>query len=357
MGLPTLNQALHLIVCKKWLDPSSAAVSNITTAGDVLLIKNADGNARFIYKDNDDTLKSSNLLNADIFAAVEAYRKGDMRGSNAQTKVDKKYVVIGCNDATLASDDVAAVHLNLKNYLVIGDGNNYIKDGYAQLHINIARNEVIIRLAKSLTDNMKRDGNLGIKISVGTVTEDSAGNVTAIASTVITDTVLKTSTLDSLITNYGSNAGNLKLIVEETMLDWDLGRLYFQRPDFDAYTNTIDVVSGGVVNSDYQWASIKVFVSHAGVSNGYKYADLEYFCKAERGNYWRLVGFPYNTTTQPLVDPTIEYQSLTFDLSYRGDAEDIQKSPKQLVLIAPASGAGAISMDSIISDIETLMGW
>lgn len=380
---PVLNQAIDMLVVKSWKGVSDGSGTDyrgsLTTAGDACFVYNAATlEGRFVFKDND-TVKSSPLLTkADIFSVIDSYRKGDQLPGvtpTSLTKFAKKIVAVSVNpdDTTnnvFTSIDTASLNLNIRNYLVIGQDNTYLKQGYAQLHDGITPQEVLVRVAKSLVDNLKRDTNLGIKVSIGTL-NTSTGVIT---TTVSTDTLAKNK-LDVLVLNVNGSSNppslapntsvaNLAatdlILIEETMLDWDLGKYNFERPDFEvSYTPiTVGGVSG-LVQDDYEWATIENYsFKNIGAPNGYAYADLEYFVQGMRGNSLRKDWFPYSTYTQPLIDPTQEYESLVIDYSYRGDAEDVQKSPANLYVVAKAPSGGASStIDTIITALETAFGY
>lgn len=349
---PSLNQALHMIVSKSWKGAKNSdydVKANLTTAGDVCFIYNSDNKeGRFVYRDND-TIKAGPLLSkTNIFNVLEAYRQ-DPKGTSGTvlTKYHKKVSAISFDTTmpdTIESNDVASITVAIQNYLVTGDENTYLKQGFCQLSTTITKPQILVTLAKSLVDNLKRDEGLGIEVCVGTVT--AAGAVTP----KVTFDQLKTLKLSQLLALTGVTK-TMSVIISETNTEWELGKFNFERPQFDVYYGTIKWGTTLPVE-DYQWATVTNYqVENAGVVNGYAYADLEYFCQAMRGNMMRKKYFPYSNFTQPLIDPTLEYESVIFDYSYQGDAEDIQKSPAQLYVVTTKGGIA-----TIVSAIETALG-
>ena len=62
-------------------------------------------------------------------------------------------------------------------------------------------------------------------------------------------------------------------------------------------------------------------------------AEIEYASQAQRGDFWGKGGYPYTFHADGLADPTKEYDVAVIDVAYRGDAEDVQYSPKQLYVV------------------------
>lgn len=349
---PNLNQALHMIVAKSWKGVKNDdydVKAGLTTAGDVCFIVNPDTKqGRFVFRDND-TIKSSPLLSkADIFSVLDAYRTSP-NGANGTvlTKYHKKVSALSFKDTvpdTIDSTDVATINLSIKNYLVIGDENTYLKQGFCQLTPTITKPQILVTLAKSLVDNLRRDEGLGIEVCVGSVS--SAGAVT----TKISFDQLKTLKLSELLKLTGVTK-TMSVVISESQAEWELGKYNFERPQFDVHYGTIEWGTISKV-ADYEWADIDNYqIENAGVVNGYAYADLEYFCQAMRGNMLRKKYFPYSNFTQPLIDPTCEYESVVFDYHYEGDAEDVQHSPAQLYVVALKG-----NLTAIVTAIETALG-
>ena len=105
-------------------------------------------------------------------------------------------------------------------------------------------------------------------------------------------------------------------------------------PDFKIETNLV-VVEG----EETAWAAQTVAESTtAVVTSGYKVADMEYFAMGERGDQYRMAGYPDVIETEYLVDPTKEYDVLVVHYAYKGTNDTSYNSEKDLI-IAGAKGA------------------
>lgn len=361
MAIPNVNQHYDLIVAKTWNGVKTdkadiaAATANV---GDVIFFANGNGEGRFIYRDND-TLKSSVLFNTDIFSSYKKHT----RVRTTDTKYQRKTVIIEPKDgifngsavtSTALSTDVASVILTFRNFLVTGDYNTLIKDGYVQLNRSMTKGEALFNIAKSLVKSMKRDKNLGVCIYLGTKTKDASNNTTG-ATVKVTHAQIDAAKTASDVTLTGVDC----VAIQETEMKWDLGRFYFERPNFEVSTNLIEA---GQVGDTFEqaWAvdvTNNTVYDKQGLPNGRMVAEIEYASQAQRGDFLGKNGYPYNFHADGLVNPNCEYDIVVFDVAYRGDAEDVQYSPKQLFLVKEkTSGEGGDTpLTPIMTAINTYL--
>lgn len=364
IGNPVLNQSLGLITVKTWkgVKTSGDTAAALTNVGDVAFIHNPVTNeGRFLYRDND-CIKASELLSKDIIHhAISKWRENPTaaNGTTNLTKMGKKIITIDINSAMLQSnnvknsEDVASVYLQIRNWFMIGLDNRAIKHGYAQLHTGRSRKEVILSVAKSLVDSIKREQNWGIKIHVGTVNAS-----TGVITTHVTHDQLAAKKYATLKADYidGGSAtitNSSVVVIEETACEWELGKYAFERPDFSVTQQTVNAND----LSDQRFFTIedKQYLN-TGIANGRLYAELEYWTMGWKGNQTRKNFFPYNNYTPGIVDPTKEYEAVVIDSYFQGPAEDVQRSPKTLYVIAekPQSGTGIV--ETLTNDVLIALG-
>lgn len=89
------------------------------------------------------------------------------------------------------------------------------------------------------------------------------------------------------------------------------------------------------------------------VPNGYKMAELEWFCMGERADQYRTIGYPNNINTQYMVDPTAMYVALEIDCHYEGNSENSMKSPKHITYVY--KNTDGIAGNAIASAISTFI--
>ena len=73
---------------------------------------------------------------------------------------------------------------------------------------------------------------------------------------------------------------------------------------------------------------------------GQKIADLEWFAMGERGDQYRLVGWPNVIPTKYMVDPSKDYDIIDIHYYWVGPNEQAQKSEKDIQIAVPVDADG-----------------
>lgn len=76
------------------------------------------------------------------------------------------------------------------------------------------------------------------------------------------------------------------------------------------------------------------------LAEGQKIADLEWFAMGERGDQYRLVGWPNVIPTKYMVNPEKNYDVITIHYHFKGDNESVQMSEKDIQIACPVGDAG-----------------
>jgi hypothetical protein len=71
--------------------------------------------------------------------------------------------------------------------------------------------------------------------------------------------------------------------------------------------------------------------------SGYKLAELEYFCMGERGDQYRMMGYPNHIVTNYSIVPTENYDVIDVMYYYTDNKEGVQRSEKVMTLAVPTS--------------------
>lgn len=159
-----------------------------------------------------------------------------------------------------------------------------------------------------------------------------------------------------------------KLILLEKAQPWVLGKKEAMPLQYTlTFTSSeiYSVVNG--VNRYYQipWCTSETKVTDTTVltytGNGQMLADLEWFCMGERGDDYRMMGYPNNIDTKYLIDPSKEYNVIDFDFKYVGSGVDNQESVKHMTLVfnytdGVATNAQYTLTNTFIGDLETATG-
>jgi len=88
------------------------------------------------------------------------------------------------------------------------------------------------------------------------------------------------------------------------------------------------------------------------VPNGYKIADLEYFCMGERGDQYRGMGWPNIIPTHYMCNPTkdTEYNILEIHYAFTDDGASSYNSEKDITIAAEDAGV----INGIIAAIKAI---
>lgn len=138
------------------------------------------------------------------------------------------------------------------------------------------------------------------------------------------------------------------LIVEEAPQEWILGTFPQVPVNFTLMPDSI------VVNGDDRiWGLVEKQASTNSIPDGHKIADLEYFCMGERGDVYRMMGFPNVIRTKYLVDPDLKYNTIDIHYAYVGPNEAVQKSEKDITIVVPKVDADNQASNKLTNDIIT----
>lgn len=112
--------------------------------------------------------------------------------------------------------------------------------------------------------------------------------------------------------------------------------------DFDVYANV--VLDEG---EDVQWATITKLAG-ATVKDGYAVSEMEYFALGERGDQYRMMGWPDVIETEYKVDHKAEYDVLNVHFGYKGANQNSHISEKDLVVVAPKGSETLVELASAL---------
>lgn len=224
------------------------------------------------------------------------------------------------------------LRIAFRNYIGLSEEDQYFKYGMIHTYAGMTASDFYKTLVLSLVKNFSREeeGLLKFYLETGGT---NAGTVAGTPTEVTKDT--KESTLTGTYTG---------IVIEEAPQEWILGVMEQTPVNFTLQPSTI------TVNGDDRiWGTVKQVASTSSIPDGHKIADLEYFCMGERGDMYRMVGFPHVIRTKYLVDPEKEYDVIDLHYSYVGSNESVQKSEKDITIVIPTTGGN----HSLTTQIET----
>lgn len=226
------------------------------------------------------------------------------------------------------------LRIAFRNYIGLSEEDQYFKYGMVHAATGMSASEFYKALALSLVKNFSREEEGLLKFYLETGGTD-AGVVAGTPTEVTKDT--KESTLTGTYTG---------LIVEEAPQDWILGVMEQTPVNFTPQPDTITADGDERI-----WGVVKQVTSTSSIPDGHKIADLEYFCMGERGDVYRMVGFPNVIRTKYLVNPDNKYNVIDIHYAYVGPNESVQKSEKDITIVVPKIGANNQTSNKLANDI------
>lgn len=328
MAVFSINQARQLYVAKAFKGSTVAP----TTVGDIM--------------PKADTAKTTLYFQSMSPAGIVASDKIDIKNvisAKATASKDLAHKLVRYSvtlDANVSATPVAGqnyiLRLAFRQYIGLSEEDQYFKYGEVIARSGMTESDFYKKMAISLAKNLENKTESTPLVNI--YLNSAAANGTDVPVTAAT----KESDLNK--------ADYDKIIIEEAEQPWVLGMMPQAFIPFTPQFLTITVDG-----EDRLWGVATVVTPKKIVPDGHLIADLEYFCMGARGDIYRGMGYPDIIKTTYLVDPTQKYDVLDISYYWAGGAEDVQKSPRTITLVAVDDGKHTV-MNALIDAINTASG-
>lgn len=313
MAVYSTNQNRHLFVAKAY----KATVDETSDVGTIGGVKVVDGGLDkelyFMYRGVDGIMKSDRIQLKN-FNYAKAIAAENLQIPMKRVEVTLDSEVNGGNP--VASQDYI-LRIEFRNWCGAGDDVRYFKDGAVHATSATTPAEFYKCMKQSLDNAFSREPY---------ATRDSNPYLAFI--------------LDD-------EDNPTKLIIEEKPQPWVLGTEQQERVYFEVQPTTI-YTSG----DDFIWGKVEVVVPVTKIGNGKQIADLEWFCMGERGDQYRMKGWPNYIATTYLVDPSKEYNVLELHFAFTDEGVSSYRSEKDITIVSDDASV----LNSLIGDINTAAG-
>ncbi len=305
----SVNQVHQLYVAsayKATVDKTDA----VGTLGAFKKIEDALGDQiMFLYKGADSVLRSDFIQIKNI-----GYGKA-IAAADMAIKMKKVKVVLDPNvngGAPISGQDYI-LGINFKNFFSSGDASQYYKDAAVHATAGMTAAQFYSEMKDALDRNFSReDGADRNSNPYLEFTADASG-----------------------------------LTIEEKPQEWTLGIKKARRIQFDVQPRTV-YTSG----EDLIWGQVSLETPTTLVGNGQNIADLEWFCMGERGDQYRMQGWPNYIPTKYLVDPTKQYNVLELHYAFTDTGVNSYRTEKEITIVAEDVAV----LNSIIGEINAQTG-
>lgn len=406
MATFSTNQARQLYVAKEL---KTSNVISTDAAGSIAVKSDTAKNHLYFEYMGAGGMLRSDLIDIKSIMHAKATDADDLNHKLAKYKVVLDPDV---NEGSPVAGQDYLLRITFRNYIGLSGEDQYIKYGMVHAVAGMTAGHFYQELYKSLKKNFSREAeqllnfslegtaakaimttNTGItvtavetgvignsiKFAIESITATNAGfkvtqedgftvikaSLTAAKGTIkdLKDLVAANPGIAEMITVAGTNetavqleatpvaltGGNASgLIVEEAPQEWILGTFPQVPVNFTLMPDSI------VVNGDDRiWGLVEKQASTNSIPDGHKIADLEYFCMGERGDVYRMMGFPNVIRTKYLVDPDLKYNTIDIHYAYVGPNEAVQKSEKDITIVVPKVGANNQASNKLTNDIIT----
>lgn len=351
MGNFNANQNRHLYVVKNVVTGSNA----VTNVGDIKVGVTKQKELYFDYmgaKNNrvrTDLIPVGNLLKAKAVSGAD----------NSQKYFLKKKILklsdLPVNGTTPIGGQDYILNVHFRQYIGISDEETYDKYGVVRAYNGMTDKEFYVKMAVSLYQNLSREEFKLVDVAVLQETFDSSDDVTAKAAIPVTGSSKATdSAFDE---TYVSGTGGTKItgiVFTEVLQDWIRGIKSLKPVYYEVCPSTVVYSGAEFVWGEVEDATNDSDLTPASVGNGKNIADLEYFSMGERGDYYKNNGWPHVVPTEYLVDETKVYDILEMHYAYVGPNESVQKSERDIELVADATSHTLIN--ALITAINSATG-
>ena len=333
----SVNQVRQLYVAKEFKSPKVATTDN---AGSISVTSDTAKNHVYFQYIGAGGLTRSDLIPIKNITYAKATDANALAYNLTRFKLTLDSTVNSGNP--IAGQDYL-LRIAFRNYVGLSEEDQYFKYGVVRATTGMTPSTFYKNMALSLVKNFSRETNKMLRFYLETGGTDPA---------VVNGSPTEVTTLTTAASLSGTYTG---LVIEEAPQDWILG-VFEQLPVY--FTLQPDtVVSSG---DSLIWGVVNKVTSVSKIENGKKVADMEYFYMGERGDIYRMVGFPHVINTAYLVDPSLKYNIIDLGYNHQDGGEGVQKSEKVITLVVPKIGAtnsvSNVLTNSIITAINTATG-
>ena len=324
MRILTENQATQFYVANSL----KTAVNDLTTAGDILVKATPDGSSIYFQQMGAGGIVRSDLIDVKNITYGKATSANDLTEPLMTAQVTLDPAVNGGNP--IPGEDYI-LRLTFDGYVGISpEDSQYWKYGVVKAYKGMTASDFYKKMAISIVKNMSREAVEFVAVEL----LSSGGS----------NKIIKAPFKES---DFTDTYTGIK-IYEEVASGWLLGTKQTKK-------NTFSVSFGEVLDdTNYRiWGKVD-YGEDMEITDGVKVADMEYFFMGERGDQYRMVGFPNYVPTKYLVDITKEYDLINLHYFYTGNNESSQKSEKDIILAVPKSASNQTT-NGIVAAINALI--
>lgn len=323
MNIFTANQVNQVYVANSFVDGKLSKTDDI---GTIAVGKNPVEGAIYFQHVGAGGLTRSDLIEVRNILYGKATPASAMERNLKVATLALKSDLLEGGKLNTAGDYI--LRIKFDNVISLSPDNQYWKYGAVHGIKGMLATDFYKKMALSVAKNMSREAVQLVSVFLKT----SGGEVE------VTPT-----TAESALT--GTYTG--VIIKEVEQKDWILGIKQQKPVSFVVEATTIEFN-----DTDFVWGEVESSKG-AAIGNGKQMADYEYFYMGERGDQYRMVGWPDYVPTKYLVDPEKTYDTISLHFAYQGANHAVQLSEKDITILVPTDKD---ITDDIIAAINAAAG-
>ena len=304
------NQVLHLYAANAYKS-SVAATDAAGTIGDVKVIDDGMGKQLYFKYKGVDTVSCSDFIPLNTLTYAKSFSAKEQLTPLRKLKVALNASV---NSGNLEAGEDYILGIVFRGFFSSGEDSQYYKDVAVHAVKGMTATQFYTALKNELNAAFSREADAtGTSNPYVEFTSDSNG-----------------------------------LYVTEKPQEWKLGTKKARRIMFDIQFSTIytggdDLIWGTVTDqtparmvlNDGDWVPNPALVAGTNAfGNGQHIADLEWFCMGNRGDQYRMAGWPNVIETKYLVDPTKQYNVLELHYAFTDTGVNSYRTEKEITVVA-----------------------
>lgn len=295
------NQVRQLYVVKTL---KATALAATDTAGTAYVTSNTSNNSLYINYMGAGGVSRSDVVDTSKILWCNYTVADEMRHPLKRYKLVLDSTVNG--GAPIAGQDYI-LRIDIRNFIGLSDEDQYQKFGMVHASAAMTASAFYVKLAESLVKNFSREVSTLLKFYLADATSTTEVNTA---------------------TGFSGLAGTYTgIILEEAPQEWILGVMPQNPISFTVHPTTVTSNGDEVI-----WGTVTDEAAVNYITDGKKIADLEYFLMGERGDNYRMMGFPNVIRTTYLADATQDYDLVDLHYYFNDDNQAVQKSEKTITL-------------------------
>lgn len=338
----SVNQNRHLYVAEKVIKE----VKDLASTGDIAVgvvnnSSNPNGKEIYIASKGPDTVVKSPLIPVKNVSYVKAQSAEKLR---KPLKVQVVELDSKVNEGNPIAGQDYVLRIVLRQFYGMGEEDVYFKEGLVHATKGMTAEEFYNEMVKSLNRSFSREVGANLKsnpyLEFDVLSETNSKVVYNPEATGKDNRTLT------------KTAG---IVIKEKIQPWTLGIEQQEQVLYDAVATTVYVKDD---EADEIWGKTYTATPNTAdgsglyIGNGHDIADLEYFCMGERGDQYRMIGWPNYVPTTYRVDPEKEYNTLDIHFAFTDDGANSYRSEKEVSVVC----ADKTVMNELIEAINTASG-